>query len=370
MADPRARNLAKILVQYSTRIQEGDIVGVVCTSFVEAARPLIDEVYREVLSAGAHPHPFIDFESTRYIFFSEANDAQLEHIDFLHEAVYKQLDVIISITCASNTRLLTSVEASRMGMYVAARRELNKILNRRSAEGSMRWVGTMCPSSGYAQEAEMSIQEYEDFVYGATFADTEDPIARWQGLRERQEKLVRWLEGKQRVALQGPDIDLEFSIEGRRFVNSSGEKNMPSGEIFTGPVEDSVNGWVKFSYPALRWGQEIANVELTFEDGKVVRAAADKNEALLLKTLETDPGARYLGEFGIGTNDQIDRFTKYMLFDEKMGGTIHLALGFGFPETGSENESAIHWDLLCDMKEGGEIWVDGEKAYDSGEFLI
>ncbi len=216
----------------------------------------------------------------------------------------------------------------------------------------------------------MSLREYEDFVYAATYADQPDPVKSWQGIYDTQQKLVDWLKGKERIQVRGPNVDLTLSVKERSWVNSDGKRNMPSGEIFTGPVEDSVNGWVRFTYPAIRDGLEVEGVEFEFKDGKVVSARAAKNEAYLLKQLDSDAGARYLGEFAVGTNYQIQRFTKSILYDEKIGGTIHMAVGAGYPETGSKNHSAIHWDFICDMRLDSEILVDGELFYRNGQFQV
>jgi aminopeptidase len=216
----------------------------------------------------------------------------------------------------------------------------------------------------------MSLRDYEDFVYAATFADQPDPVQSWRTVHDRQQQLVDWLRGKERVEVRGPNIDLQLSIAGRTFINSDGKRNMPSGEIFTGPVEDSANGWVRFTYPAIRGGREVEGVEFELRDGKVVQARATKNEEYLLSQLDSDEGSRYLGEFAIGTNYQIQRFTKSILFDEKIGGTIHMAVGAGYPETGSRNRSSVHWDFICDMRHDSEIRVDGELIYRDGQFLI
>jgi aminopeptidase len=216
----------------------------------------------------------------------------------------------------------------------------------------------------------MSLEEFEDYVYSTTYADSEDAIAAWLKVHDEQQRLVDWLAGKKHVEVRGPEVELTLSIEGRTFVNSDGKRNMPSGEIFTSPVEESVNGWVRYTYPAVLRGREVEGIELHFEDGKVVKASAKKNEGYLLKMLDTDPGARYLGEFAVGTNKKINRFIKNILFDEKIGGTIHTAVGYGFPEAGTKNKSAIHWDMICDMRDGGQIFVDGELFYESGEFKI
>jgi aminopeptidase len=234
----------------------------------------------------------------------------------------------------------------------------------------LRWCGTLFPTNAYAQDADMSLTEFEDFVYQTMYADVDDPVGRWKEIHKRQQLWVDWLKDKRHVRVKGPHVDLSLSIEGRPFINSDGRRNMPSGELFTSPVEESVSGWVEFTFPAVYQGRQVEGVHLEFEEGRAVKASAKKNEAFLLEMLNSDPGARYLGEWAIGTNYMIDRFIKNILFDEKIGGTFHLALGRGYPETGSGNESAIHWDMICDMRDGGEIIVDDELFYQSGEFKI
>ena len=244
------------------------------------------------------------------------------------------------------------------------------IRNQRVLEDQLRWVYTQFPCAAYAQDADMSLRNYEDFFYHAAFADQSDPISLWQAVHTQQIRLVQWLNQKNEVIMQGPNIDLKLSISDRIFINGSGQDNIPDGEIYTGPVENSVNGWVRFTYPGIKDGREVTGIELEFKDGRVTAARADKNEAFLQSTLDTDEGARFLGEFAIGTNPAIQRFTRNILFDEKIGGTIHLALGNGYPETGSLNRSAIHWDLICDMRQESQIVVDGDLFYRNGEFLL
>jgi aminopeptidase len=239
----------------------------------------------------------------------------------------------------------------------------------RMASGELRWCYTVYPTQASAQEAEMSLSEYEEFVYGAGLLDLDDPVAAWQEEAERQIGLMRWLEGKDRVTLKGSDIDLSLSIRGRSFLNAAGKVNFPDGEIYTSPVEESVNGWVRFAYPAIYGGKEVTDIELWFEDGKVVKESAGKGTDFLTAMLDTDEGARYLGEWGIGTNYSIQRFTKNILFDEKIGGTIHLALGIGFPEVGGQNTSGLHWDIICDMSDS-EITVDGDLFYRNGKSVV
>jgi len=370
MNNPRIENLAKILVHYSTKVKENDKVMIRGFPLEPIATPLITEIYREVLKAGGHPHISMDLEDIRYIFLTEASERQLMHPNFVAKKVAEEFDVDIRIGSDTNTRRFTSVKPESRRLLAQAHSGINETLSQRSTSGKLRWVVSRFPTPAYAQDAEMSLTEFSDFFYHCSFADLEDPLAQWKQMQANQERLVRWLDGRRHVRISGKNIDLEMSIEGRTFISCHGLANVPDGEIYTGPVEDSVNGTVKFSFPCIWSGVEVNGVELVFEKGKVVKASADKNEEFLLTILSTDEGAQYLGEFGIGTNDQIRRFTKNMLFDEKIGGTIHLALGSGYPLSGSLNRSAIHWDMLCDMREGGQIVVDGELFYDSGVFKV
>jgi len=215
----------------------------------------------------------------------------------------------------------------------------------------------------------MSLEEYEDFVYGACMPDQNDPVGYWKGISAKQTRLVNWLKGKKNVHLVSKDTDLRLSIEGRTFINCDARVNVPDGEIFTGPVEDSIEGHVSFTYPTIYNTREVNGVQLDFKKGKVVKASAEKNEEYLLKTLDTDEGSRYVGEFAIGTNEGIQKFTRQILFDEKIGGSFHMALGKGYPESGSKANSAIHWDMICDLREG-QIWVDDVLFYENGKFVV
>jgi aminopeptidase len=374
MTDPRVRNLAKTLVQYSAKVKKEDHVAIF---FQPVAIPLVREVYREVLRAGAFPNLLLGLDRTHveidefaYILFTEGNEDQIKHVSPLEEIVRSEFDAFFNIRSQINTRNLSTVDPAKQSMRAKAYSELSKVFLERSAAGDLRWTLTMFPTQAYAQDAEMSLSEFEDYVYSTTYADTDDPIGAWQAIHDEQQVYVDWLKGKKNVQVKGPDADLTLSIEERTFINSDGKHNMPSGEIFTGPVEDSVNGWVRYTYPAVLSGHEVEGIELHFKEGKVVKASAKKNEDFLIKMLDTDEGSRYLGEFAIGTNKRITRFIKNILFDEKIGGTIHMAVGAGYPETGSKNMSAIHWDMICDMRDGGQIIVDGELMYESGEFKI
>jgi aminopeptidase len=367
MSDPRIDNLADILVNYSTSVKPGEWVGVLGDV---AALPLVRAVFAKVVEAGGNPSLMLTDETVNREFARRANDDQIAWLDPAQSLYYDNADVYIRCTAFPNTRAMTNIDAKRVQKIQAARRPWLETRMRRAAEGQMKWVGTLFPTEGSAQEAGMSLEEYEDFVYGATFADKADPVAEWKALGEMQQKKIDWLKGKKNVRLQGPNIDLELSIDGRVFINACGERNMPDGEIFTGPVEESVNGWYRASFPSIVQGRAVEGIELKFEDGKVIGASAAKNEDLLHTMLDSDARSRYLGEFAIGTNFGIQQFTGSILFDEKIGGTVHVAIGAGYPDTGSVNKSSVHWDMICDMRKDSTIHVDGELFYQDGQFVI
>ena len=368
MSDPRVQRLAHVLVDYSTDIQPGQRVLITGTPL---AAPLIEAVYSRVLTRGGHPQTLVNLPGLDYAFLSQASDAQLAAPSPFVEWAYREFDALIAVGGLGNTRELSGVDPARQARRRVALGPANARMFERTAAGQFQWALTQYPTAALAQDAEMSLADYEDFVYGACHvAGEDDPVAYWRTFHTEQQRLIDWLRPRRQVTVRGPNVDLSLSIEGRTFVNADGQRNMPDGEIFTGPVEDSVNGWVKFTYPVVTFGREIDGIELKFEQGKVVHASAKKNEEFLLTALETDVGARYLGEFAIGTNFGIPRFTRAILFDEKIGGTIHMAIGSGFPDTGSQNRSSLHWDMICDMRQGGEIWVDGDLFYRNGAFQI
>jgi aminopeptidase len=363
--DQRTNGLAQLLAHYCIGVRPGDWVLIRADVL---ALPLVEKVVEHVLAEDGHPTVQILADSLDEVMLRHASDEQLAWLSPVDHLLAEKVDARITIRAPHNTRLLSGVDPSKQRVQQNAQRPISQTLMQRSAAGEHRWALTVFPCEAYAQEADMSLRDYADFVYAATYADQPDPVACWRRVHERQQRLVDWLEGKSEVKVRGPHVDLSLSIAGRTFINSDGKRNMPSGEIFTGPVEDSVEGWIRFTYPALRGGREVDGVEFTFERGKVVRASAAKNEAYLLSQLDSDEGARYLGEFAVGTNDQIQRFTKNILFDEKIGGTLHVAVGAGYPETGSRNRSGVHWDFICDMRRDSEIWVDGELFYQNGKF--
>jgi len=365
--DTRIQKLAELLVGYSVAVKKGDRVYIRGDS---AAEPLIKAVYTEVLKVGGNPFLAIQPDGIEELFYKYASDNQIRYIHEPERYINSNYDVEIGLYAEINTRLLNNVDAGKMVLRRQARTELMKTFLERSASGDLRWTLTLFPTNALAQDADMSLNDYEDFVYSACMPDINDPIGYWKRFSKKQDKIVKWLNGRKKVHVSGKETDLTLSIEGRSFINCDGHENMPDGEVFTGPVEDSVNGQVYFSYPAIYEGKEIIGVRLWFEKGKVVKATAEKNEDLLLKTLDTDEGSRFVGEFAIGTNEGITSFTRQILYDEKINGSFHLAVGAGFPETGSKNESAIHWDMVCDLRDGGKITVDDELLYKNGRFVI
>lgn len=367
MADPRVEKLAEVLVNYSSEIKKGDWVIVLANI---AAEPLLEEVVKLAVRAGGNVNTLINSETISATAIKESTKEQLEWISPFEEMIMTKPDVLISIGGGRNTRSLSGVDPKKHQIRGAVRKDIMKTYMQRMSNKEMRLVITQFPTNSGAQDADMGLREFEDFVYQATFADQDDPVAAWEKVRDEQQHYVDWLKGKKKVEVRGKHAEFTLSIEDRKFENSDGKVNMPSGEVFTSPVEDSCNGWVEFTYPAINYGVEFDGVRLEFKDGKVVKATAEKNEDMLNSILDTDEGARTLGEFAIGTNYGIDRFTKSILYDEKIGGSFHLAVGTGFPKLGGKNESAVHWDMICDAREDTEILVDGELLYKDGKFKI
>jgi aminopeptidase len=367
MKDPRLEKLADVLVNYSTEIKTGDKVIIQGSTLAE---PLLKEVYAKVLQAGGHPLVVLGLPGMDELLYRYASDEQLGHVPEPYKLAFTTYDARIYVHAEENTKGLTTVDPAKMAIKRLATKDLMETMMQRTADGEFKWVITLYPAPAHAQDAEMGLAEYEDFVFGACMPDMDDPVGYWKAFSARQDKIVEWLKGREKVHVTAPGTDLRLSVAGRIFVNADGHYNMPSGEVFTGPVEDSAEGHVTFSYPAIYAGHEVTGVQLWFEKGKVVRATADKGEEFLLTTLDTDEGSRYLGEFAIGTNEGINRFTGQILFDEKIGGSFHMAVGAGYPETGSVNKSSLHWDMICDLREGGQIEVDGEVLYRNGEFAI
>jgi aminopeptidase len=358
--DPRVSRLAEILVDYCTRVEQGDTVQILAYS--ELAKPLVVEVYRRLLQREAGEIlTRIELEEIREALIEEASEERLGMFPSLRMHLAEQTDVYIQILASVNTRLMSGFNAQRVARW---RRSDAKV--RAYLTDNTRWVVTLYPTAGAAQEAEMPLSKFESFVYGAVDQD-------WDEFALQQQRLRALFDAGSEVVIKGEDTDLRMEVGGRTFVSADGRVNMPDGEVFTGPVEDSVEGHIKFSYPAIYpafGGREVVGVHLWFEEGRVVKASADKGEDYLLTLLDLDAGSRYVGELGLGNNYKIDRFIKNILFDEKIGGTVHLALGRGYPETGSKNESGLHWDMIKDLRVGGEIYLDGTLVQKDGRWVF
>jgi aminopeptidase len=367
MADPRLEQWAQTLVNFSVDVQPGQTVAI--TGGV-AAEPLMRAIYNEVIKAGGYASVLPSFSGLGAELLKLGTDDQLNFITPIETFIRTQADVVITVMADTNTKSLASVDPKRQQFFTAARRELFQSFMDRTAEGKLKWVLTLYPTDAYAQDAGQSTDEYATFVFEACKLNTDNPVAAWKAQSAEGARLIEWLKGKKEIHLTGPGTDLKVNVSGRTWINADGTHNFPDGEIFTGPVEDGVNGTVTFSYPVVTSGREIEGIVLRFEQGKVVDATATKGQEYLDAVLETDAGARILGEFAIGTNYDIQRFTKNILFDEKIGGTVHMAIGAGYPESGSTNQSAVHWDMICDLRDGGELRADGELMLKDGKFVV
>ena len=367
MPDGRAIKLARVLVHYCCEVRPGDLCAIEGESTGEE---LIHAAYEEVLRAGGHPVVLMTPARAQSSFLTLASDEQIDHVSPVARLVSEEADVRIRVIAEANPRELSEVDPARQVRRQRATGELIERVMERSAAGELRWTVAQFPTNGAAAEAEMSLTAYEDFVYRACLCDHDDPIAAWHEEAERIARLVDWASGREEVRLVGPGTDLTLNVAGRTFLAADGRRNMPDGELFTGPHEESAEGEITFHLPTSFGGREVAGVRLRFEGGRVVDAGAERGEELLHEMLETDAGARRVGELGIGTNYDIQRGTRSILFDEKIGGTVHLALGRSYPETGGVNESALHWDLICDLRRGGSVSLDGEELQRDGRFVV
>ncbi len=367
--DARIQKMADVLINYSLAVKPGERVLIRSTS--PAAEPLVQALYHYGLKAGAEIFTYIHLRDEDSLAIEASDDEALLAVpNPMLKLMYETCDALIRIDASENPRALSDYSPAFQKARSSAAFALIEIQMEREGNGSLRRCTTQFPTHGYAQAAGMSRNQFADFVFKAAKLHLDDPVAAWKAVDKQHQRLVEYLAGKKHFQVRGKNIDMEMSIEGRTFLAASGRSNFPDGEIFTGPVEDSVNGWVNFTYPAYYRDNEVVGAHLTFKDGLVTKATATKNEAFLINTLDTDPGARRLGEFAIGSNNDIQRFTGSILFDEKIGGTVHMAVGQGYPQSGSVNTSSVHWDMICDMRDGGEILVDGDLFYKDGVFQV
>ncbi len=367
MPDPRVQKLARVLVHYSLGVKEGEWVRVNGSYLAEE---LILAAHDEILAAGAHPSVNTGLPEMQYRMLRNASDDQLKFLDPAEKLIFEKADKHLFVMGGWNTKELTRIDPVRMVLVQNARRPLMKTLMKRTASGEASWCGTAFPTQSAAQDAEMSLPEYRDFVFSAGLVDSRDPVAEWKKLSARQAKIAAALGRISNVRIVGDETDLTLSVKGRTWVNCDGRLNFPDGEVFTSPVENSAEGTIRYAFPAVYRGREVTNVRLVFRKGRAVEARADKGEDFLNAMLDSDAGARRIGELAFGTNPAITTFTRSILFDEKIGGTVHIALGDSLPGTGGKNRSSLHWDMICDTRRGFVIYGDGKPIHRNGRFLI
>ena len=370
MTDPRLTKWADTLVNYSLSLKPDEQVLI---RVDEAAIPLAKEVHRAALAAGALPHVSVVVDGLDEITLTSATDRQLEWVSPIKQFEYETIDALCAIVAPTNTSSLSAVDAGKQARAQRANSAIRRSLFERTAAGRAKWSLTLYPTQGAAQNAKMSLTDYEDFLLRAMLLDKEDPAAAWKAFSQEQQRYVDYLNRVQTVRFVAQDTDISMKVGGRVWVNSDGHKNFPSGEIFTGPLEDSVNGHVRYTFPTAHLGHEVDDVRLTFENGRVVQAEAARGQEFLEAMLDSDEGARTLGEVAIGNNYGVQQYTRNTLYDEKIGGTFHLALGNAYPETGATNVSAVHWDMVCDMRPeagGGAVYADGILIHENGQWTI
>ncbi|MGD9634427.1 MAG: aminopeptidase [Pirellulales bacterium] len=370
MRDPRLDRLATVLVEHCAPVRPGDLVTIVSDP---AAMPAVEAVFEAVLRSGGHPsfHPKSD--RLHELLLKHGSDEQLQHVSPFEAHRLAACDVLMVLRYQSNTRYLGQIDSKRIARNQSARRELMAKSMQRAADGKMRWVLTDLPSDASAQDAGMSLANYEDWVFRAGWLHLADPVAAWRKLHDAHGRAIEFLAKKSILRFTAPAIDgqhdgtdLVVDVAGRTWVSCAAGENFPDGEIFTGPR--GVDGVVNFSFPAVYAGKEVDGIRLAFRDGRVIEASATKNEAHLIELLDQDAGARTVGEIAIGTNYEIKDSVRNAFYDEKIGGTFHLAVGAGYPETGNTNQSGLHWDLVTDLRNGGAIYADGELILQDGRF--
>jgi aminopeptidase len=353
--DPRISKLADVLTNHSLIIKKNDIIEI---NAGHEAKDLVNELAKRILLKGAFPRVNCGIEGFSYTYFKYASEEQLKSLPKIRMYEAKNIHGSINIGTEYNTKELSSISPDKLALRRKVTRKISDIILKKN-----NWVLCEFPTNALAQDAEMSLQEFEDFVYGACIRD-------WKKEEKRQDLLKKILDEGNEVHIVGKNTDLKFSIKGRQGKKCFGRRNMPDGEVFIAPVEDSTEGYINYDFPVCTMGKEIDNISLVFKKGKVVKATASKNQELLQKMIKIDSGACKLGEFGIGTNFGIKKFIKNILFDEKIGGTIHLALGMAYKEGGGRNKSALHWDMIKDLRKGGAVYIDGKLIEKDGKFMI
>lgn len=359
---------AEVLVDYSVDVQKGDLVQIRATSVY--AKDLVKAVFKRVLERGGHPLVRTSIEDMSDTFIKLASDEQLDYVDPITKLEYEKVDKFISIGAPMNTKTMARANMAKLARRGKATKALSELLMKRSADGSAKWVIADVPTHALAQEAKMSFDEYSEFLFKSCYLDLDDPVAKLKELDEKQTKWANYLNNVKKVRIVGEKTDITFGVEGRKWISCSGLNNYPDGEVFTSPVEDDVNGGIYFDFPQIYRGNEANGVHLTIEKGKVVKVVAEKGEDYVNAMFDMDEGSRGIGEIAIGTNDEIQDITGNILFDEKIGGSIHMAIGASYPETGGKNVSGLHWDMIKGMKKDGKIYADDILIYENGKFII
>lgn len=359
---------AKVLVDYSVKVQKGELTIIRTDSY--QSEPLVKEIYKQVLLKGGYPVVRMGCEGLNEIFIKNATDEQLEYIDPMTELEYDKAKNLISIGAPLNVKNMAKANSKKLAKRSSTMKRLSEKMLKRSAEGDLKWVIADFPTNALAQEANMSLEEYTEFLIKACYLHLDNPVEKWQEIGKKQEQIAEFLNKKSKIRITGEKTDITFNVQGRIWKSCAGECNFPDGEVYTSPIEDSAEGQIYFDYPQIYRGNEAQKVLLTLKNGKIVEAKAEKGEEYLNNMLDTDEGSRFVGEIAIGTNEMVQEVTGNILFDEKIGGSIHMAAGASYPDTGGKNVSGLHWDLIKNMKNGGKIYADNELIYENGKFLI
>jgi len=365
--DPRYDRLAELVLDHSLRLQAGEVLRI--EGDAAAAAPLVVPLHREATKRGAHAYTALELGGLKEVLVEHGSDEQLDFVSPIELREMDAIDASITIWSESNTRSFTRADTDRRQRQLTAQRQVAIRRRDRIASGEHRWCGTLSPTEGHAQDADMSLEDYEDFVFRACHVLDDDPVEHWRQVGERLQARAEELSSVRELRIVGEDTDLTAVVDGRTWRAAYGRQNVPDGEVYTSPVETGVNGTIRFGFPAVFGGREIDDARLVLENGRVIAAEAAGGEEYLRSLLEIDEGANGVGEIAFGLNYEIDRFTRNILFDEKIGGTMHLALGMGFEALGGQNRSALHLDLICDLRREGEVYADGELVWRNGQFL-
>ena len=366
MNDPRYDGLARLVLEHSLDLRAGQVLRIQGST---AAAPLILALHRAAIDRGAHAYTSVELEVFKELLIADGSDEQLDFVSPIELRETDTIDAAVTIWAESNTRASTRLDAERHQRQIAAERQYVMRRRDRVSRGELRWCGVLCPTNAHAQDAEMSLGDYEEFVFRACHVTDDDPVGHWRGIASELQARAQELDTVRELRILGEDTDLTVAVDGRRWRAAHGRQNMPDGEVYTSPVETGVSGAIRFGFPALFEGREIDDLRLRFEQGRVVAAEAARGASYLNALLEMDAGAATVGEVAFGLNYEIDRFTRNLLFDEKIGGTMHVALGMGFEDLGGTNRSSLHLDLICDLRRDGEVYADGELIWRAGRFV-